>query len=404
MNEIQALVAEFDAASWRGERCAVATVVEVEGSSYRRPGARMLVSATGAVTGTISAGCLEADVVEHARAAIATGAARLVEYDTASTLDEAAWGLGLGCGGVVRVLVEPLAPGSLLAEALRRSCGPGAHSVTLATVYRHDLAGPARAEAGVAAGARLLIDENGDVDHDEQLDGGSAATIERAARAAAGRGDASTVLACDVAGGVARVLVETLLPPVPLVVFGAGPDVLPVIELARACGWRTEVVDPQARPASVTRFAAADRVTLARPGEIPSQVVIPPGAMALLMSHDYAFDREMLGFLLASPARYIGVMGPRHRTERMLRELAVAGGAVSLDEPSLARLHAPAGLDIGANGPAEIALSIVAEMRAVVDGRRGGMLRERSGSIHDRPGEGDGAVAEAGPVLTAVAA
>lgn len=401
MNEIETLVAALDAASGRGERCAVATVVEVEGSSYRRPGARMLVSETGAATGTISAGCLEADVVEHALAAIAAGAAKLVEYDTASTLDEAAWGLGLGCGGVVRVLVEPVAPGSLLAEALRRSC---THPVTLATVVRHDpRGGPAREEARVATGARLLIDENGDAGH-ERLDAESAPVLERAVRTAADTGEASAILACDVAGGLAKVLVEALLPPVPLVVFGAGPDVLPVVELARACGWRTEVVDPQARPASRTRFAAADRVTLARPEEVPAQVDIPPGAMALLMSHDYVCDRAMLRFLLASPARYIGVMGPRHRAERMLRELALSGDAARLDETSLARLHAPAGLDIGANGPAEIALSIVAEVRAVMDGRRGGMLRERPSAIHGRPGEGKGAVSGVGPVLTAVAA
>src|SRR5215204_2161022 len=122
MNEVRAFVEAFDGANQRGQRCALATVVSVEGSSYRRPGARMLVCEGGASTGTISAGCLEADVVEHAKRVIARGAAVLVEYDTASTSDEMAWGLGLGCNGIVRVLVEPLAPGSAYVEALRRSC------------------------------------------------------------------------------------------------------------------------------------------------------------------------------------------------------------------------------------------------------------------------------------------
>lgn len=403
MNEARALVEALDAAARRGERCAVATVVEVEGSAYRRPGARMLVCETGTTAGTISAGCLESDVVEHAMSAIATGTPRLVEYDTASTLDEAAWGLGLGCGGVVRVLVEPLAPGSLLAQALRGSREPGSHGAgTLATVVRHDAHGPVRAGAGAAAGARLLIGQDGDVRH-EGMDAASAAAFAAAVRAA-GAGAAPVLLACDVAGGVAKVLVETLLPPVPLVVFGAGPDVVPVVELARACGWRTEVVDPQARPASRTRFAAADRVTLARAEEIPARVVLAPGSMVLLMSHDYACDRALLRLALGSAARYVGVMGPRHRTERMLRELAVASDAPRLDEACLSRLHAPAGLDIGANTPAEIALSIVAEMRAVVDGRRGGMLRERPGSIHGRPDEGDCARSAGGPVVAAAAA
>lgn len=319
MNEAQALVDAFDAANLRGERCALATVVSVEGSSYRRPGARMLVCEGGASTGTISAGCLEGDVIEHAKRVIRSGEAKLVEYDNTSVDDEMAWGLGLGCNGIVRVLVEPLASGSLYVEALRRSQSA---AVTVEREY------PAPAPGGTTC---------------------------------------------------RKVFVETLLPPVPLVVFGAGQDALPVVELARGLGWQTEVVDPQARPASLARFAVADRVTLARPEDVRAQVRITPRTLTLLMSHNYAHDLAMLRFVLASPARYIGVMGPRKRTERMLRELE------AIEEP---RLCFPVGLDIGASSPAEIALSIVAEMRAVLEGRRGGMLRERQGSIHG--GEDDG--------------
>jgi xanthine/CO dehydrogenase XdhC/CoxF family maturation factor len=124
----------------------------------------------------------------------------------------------------------------------------------------------------------------------------------------------------------------------------------------------------------------ADRVTLTRPEDVGRHVTITPRTMTLLMSHNYAHDLALLRFLLASPARYIGVMGPRKRTERMLMEL-------SANEADLERLHSPVGLDIGANAPAEIALSIVAEMRAVLEGRRGGMLRERRGAIHGGPGD-----------------
>ncbi|MGH9941011.1 MAG: XdhC family protein [Pyrinomonadaceae bacterium] len=154
-------------------------------------------------------------------------------------------------------------------------------------------------------------------------------------------------------------------------------------------GWQTEVVDPQARPASRSRFAVADRVTLARPEEVAARVSIMPRTLTLLMSHNYSHDLALLRFLLASPALYIGVMGPRKRTERMLRELAVGEDAFRPEEADMARLYSPAGLDIGANAPAEIALSIVAEMRAVLDGRRGGMLRERRGSIHGSLGDGE---------------
>ena len=389
MNEVRALVEAFDAATRRCERCALATVVSVEGSSYRRPGARMLVREGGASTGTISAGCLEPDIVEHAKRVIAKGAARLVEYDTASTSDEMAWGLGLGCNGVVRVLVEPLARGSTYVEALRRSCEADAAPLTVATVYQHAPPESAPVAARVETGARLFVNEEGEVGR-ERLSDEAAASLEAEARVLSGRGVTSGVHLYEVDGGAMKVFVETLLPPVPLVIFGAGRDALPVVELARGLGWRTEVVDPQARPASLSRFGAADRVTLARPEDVAARVRLTPRTLTLLMSHNYSHDLALLRFLLASPARYVGVMGPRKRTERMLRELSAGGDPFRPEEADLARLHAPAGLDIGANAPAEIALSIVAEMRAVLEGRRGGLLRERRGSIHGSRGDGEG--------------
>jgi xanthine dehydrogenase accessory factor len=384
MNEVRALVEAFDGANARGERCALATVVSVEGSSYRRPGARMLVREGGKSTGTISAGCLEADVIEHAKRVIAEGKVVLVEYDTASTGEEMAWGLGLGCNGIVRVLVEPLAAGSPYVEALRRSCEAHADGglVTVATVYQH---APREAAPRIETGARLLIDQVGNVGR-EKLSEEAAAAIEGEVRALSIGGMKSGAHVIDVGGAGVRVFVEALLPPVPLVVFGAGQDALPVVELARALGWQTEVVDPQARPASLSRFAA-DRVTLARPEDVAARVRITPRTLALLMSHNYSHDLALLKFLLASPARYIGVMGPRKRTERMLSELAAGEDLFRPEESDLSRLYSPAGLDIGANGPAEVALSIVAEMRAVLEGRRGGMLREGRGSIHGRQAE-----------------
>ncbi|HLL70834.1 MAG TPA: XdhC/CoxI family protein [Pyrinomonadaceae bacterium] len=382
MNEVRALVEAFDGANMRGERCALATVVSVEGSSYRRPGARMLVCENGASTGTISAGCLEADVIEHAKRVMRTGEAVLVEYNTASTSDEMAWGLGLGCNGIVRVLVEPLASGSLYVEALRRSCEAhaGGAPMTVATVYQNTPSRSTSAAARVAIGARLFVDESGEAGR-ENLSDETASLIECDVRMTT-RAESSGTGIYEVAGGSLKVFVETLLPPVPLVIFGAGHDALPVVELARGLGWQIEVVDPQARPVSRSRFAMADRVTLARPEDVAAQVTITARTLTLLMSHNYSHDLELLKFLLASPARYIGVMGPRKRTGRLLSELAAGDSALRLDEADMTRLHSPAGLDIGANAPTEIALSIVAEMRAVLDGRRGGMLRERRGSIH----------------------
>lgn len=383
MNEVRALVEAFDGACARGERCALATVVSVEGSSYRRPGARMLVCEGGATEGTVSAGCLEADVAEHARRAIKAGKAVLVVYDTASTGEELAWGLGLGCNGVVRVLVEPLAPRSLYVEALRRSSAapPDAAPSAVATVFQ-------TTSAGLAVGSRLFVGEGGEGAR-ENLNGELASMIEADARALSLE-EASGVRVYERGGETTEVFIETLAPPVPLVLFGAGQDALPIVELARGLGWRTEVIDPQARPASRERFARADEVTLARPEEFGARVRVTRRTLALVMSHNYAHDLAALKFLLDSPARYVGVMGPRKRTGRMLGELAETGGGFRLEEADRARLYAPAGLDIGANAPAEIALSIVAEMRAVLAERRGGLLRDGRGSIHGRLSDGGG--------------
>ena len=389
MNEVRALVEAFDEANKRGERCALATVVSVEGSSYRRPGARMLVCEGGISTGMISAGCLEADVIEHAKRVIRAGSVKLVEYNTASTSDEMAWGLGLGCNGIVRVLVEPLGPGSLYVEALRRSCEalPDVAPLMVATVYQHIPSGSASARGRVSIGARLFIDEGCEAGRENLSD--EVASLIKGDVLTTARSESVGFRVYEVAGGSVKVFVETLMPPVHLVILGAGHDALPVVELARGLGWQTEVVDPQARQLSHSRFAMADRVTLSRPEDIGSLVRITPRTLTLLMSHNYSHDLELLKFLLASPALYIGVMGPRKRTERILSELAADDESFRLGEEDRERLYSPAGLDIGANASAEIALSIVAEMRAVLDGRRGRMLRERRGSIHSSPIDGE---------------
>jgi xanthine/CO dehydrogenase XdhC/CoxF family maturation factor len=386
MNELRAIVEAFDAATARGERCALATVVSVDGSSYRRPGARMLIGEGGGSTGTISAGCLEADVIEHAQRVIETASPQLLEYDTTSANEDIVWGLGLGCTGVVRVLVEPVDDDSIPIEALRRASGPGSRSapIPLATVYRRDGAGW-RGGADVQI-AHLTIAP----DHTAVHDGMSpavAAALGPFLQVLTASLVASSSRVHDVDGTIVTTFVERLLPPVRLVVFGAGQDAVPVVDSAHALGWQVEVVDPRCRSASLDRFANA-AVRLTRPEDFPA-VEIDAQTAALIMSHDYAQDLAALARLVGSAAPYIGVMGPRKRTVQMLGDLAARGHVSDADE-TLARLHAPAGLDIGANGPAEIALSIIAEARAVLAGRHGGMLRERAGAIHAPAAHGSG--------------
>ena len=378
MNEVRALVRAFDAGVAAGERCALATIVSVEGSSYRRPGARLLVRESGETSGSISAGCLEGDVIERAKRVIREGRAELAVYSNASTSDEMAWGLGLGCNGTVSVLIEPLSEDSRYIDALRSSLDLPADAgpITAATVY--ECTGPAI--EGFEPVGRLIIDEVGETRID-RLDESWA----RVLAAKIGSGLVSGPVSCDLGDAAATVFVEYLVPPTPVVVFGAGPDAVPIVELAQGLGWSVEVVDPQCRPVSRERFSIADKVTLARPEDVAGSVKITPRTLAIVMSHDYVNDRRLLQFLLDSPARYIGAMGPRKRTERMLEEIGSADPELISERSDMERVYAPIGLDIAANSPAEVALSIVAEMRAVLNGRSGGMLRDRRGSIHGSP-------------------
>jgi xanthine dehydrogenase accessory factor len=363
MNEVRDLVNAFDIACELDQRCAISTIVEVNGSSYRRPGARMLICETGDTTGSISAGCLESDVIEHAKQVIVSGIPKLVEYNTSSTSDEMAWGLGLGCNGVIRILIEPTGKDSLYIQALRHSLvseSPG--SLTVITVY-----GCTSQSRDVQNGSRLFIQRYGAARR-ERLQRNTANRLAAVIEAIGHRSGTATF---ELSEFQAKVFIETLMPPVPVVIFGAGQDALPIAELAQRLGWTIEIVDPQCREISISRFNIADRVTLVRPEDIGDTINITSQTMAVVMSHNYDHDLAILGTLLQSPAGYIGIMGPRKRTERMLDQL---GRGSEL----LGRVYSPVGLDIGASGPTEIALSIVSEIRAVLAGRSGRMLGSRA--------------------------
>ena len=178
-------------------------------------------------------------------------------------------------------------------------------------------------------------------------------------------------------------LIETVAPPVPLTIFGAGDDAIPLAQAAKLIGWHVTVID--ARPAYATpeRFPTADAVHCLRPEALLSSphVVFPPETMAMIMTHNFTHDLELLRVVLPRPLRYLGALGPKSRTQRLLDALADAG--VTFPDEALARLHGPAGLDIGAETPEAIAISILGEMQAVLAQRNGGALRDRTAPIHD---------------------
>jgi xanthine dehydrogenase accessory factor len=380
MNELRAIVDAYCEARARGERAALATVVGVEGSAYRRPGARMLITEGGQTTGTVSGGCLERDAVERAARVLETGAARVVVYDTRGG-EDIVWGLGLGCNGVVRVLLESLHEGSDGERTLRfaADCLSSRKRGVVATVVGHTGA-PDGAFGGFRIGERLFLEDDGlNLYEREQAFGEFFERILTDARKVLAEGRA--LVRHYGAGEEVDIFFDVIEPPRPLLVFGAEQDALPLVRLARTLGWHTTLVDTRARAATPERFAEADAVLLCRAEEVAARLQLTPGAAAVVMTHNYLHDIELLRALLPAPLSYVGVLGPKERTRKLLEELRAQGEA--FHGSRLAHLHSPVGVDIGAETPEEIALSVVAEIRAVFAGRRAGFLRDRDAPIHD---------------------
>ena len=385
MKELQeVLAAALDARRACGS-AVLATVVETSGSTYRRAGARMLLTGDGWAAGSISGGCLEGDLLRKAWWRTEGGVSSLVTYDSTSE-DDVVWGFGLGCHGVVRVLLERL-PADDKTNYLDflRDCLSGQKTGVLATVYQ-----VTGGNCAVRPGDRLCISGP---PHPPLMGRRGEGDISDAPFTARLVADAQSVLAENrsrnivyplSAGGEARVFLETIAPPLPLVIFGAGHDAVPLVRLAKEqMGWNVTLVDHRAAWATPQRFPGADSRVVCSPDEAARRVPLTPRTAALVMTHQFPCDVTLIRQLLRSPAGYIGLLGPRRRTERLLSELAEEGFVPTREQR--ARLHGPVGLDIGADSPEQIALSIVAEIQAVTAGRSGGLLREQPGAIHARP-------------------
>lgn len=375
MNEIEAIV-QLAREVEPDEAMAMATVVEVHGSAYRRPGARMLMTQSGRTVGMISGGCLEADVRERGRQVMASNTSRVVTYDSTAP-EDIVFGLGLGCNGVVNVLIEPVSasdPVGLL--AFLAWCHAHQATGSIATLIRTDPSG-----SGRRAGARLLYWPDGRITGDLTEPG----LLEPLKAAACGTSSSRTWTETITSASAPplSVLFETIAPPVSLVVFGAGDDALPVVRAAKGIGWKVTVVDPRPAYAQDYRFPLADAVHCVRAERLVECCpgLLTPDTVTMVMTHSYTTDRELLRVLLPRALRYVGLLGPRARSVRLLNELADEGCV--FDSAMLASLYSPAGIDIGAETAEEIAISVIAEMRAVLSGRTGGALRDRAGAIHE---------------------
>lgn len=378
MNELQAVVEAYREACARGERAALATVVNVIGSAYRRPGARMLITESGPTVGSISGGCLERDIVERAAKVIADGTARTVEYDTRGE-EDIIWGLGLGCNGVVQVLLESLHEGSDGAQALEfiADCLHERKRGTLATIIDTVMR---EGRCNRQVGKRWLLDAALNVVNPSG-DGDQLITCISDKALAAHNDERSGIHVMQIGAEQLIVFFDVIVPPRPLIIFGAEHDALPLVRLARMFGWHITVVDTRARVATADRFKEADEVVLCRADQAAAYVALTPRTSVVVMTHNYLDDVALLGTLLPSPVNYLGLLGPRQRTVKLLDELRAAGRQATLAQA--ARLRSPIGMDIGAETPAEIALSIIAEIKAVGAARPGGFLRDRTAPIHE---------------------
>ena len=367
MNEIESICRAAAALGDRGEATWLASVVRVRGSAYRRAGARLLFTREASVAGSVSAGCIESALVQSGSYFAANQP--ILRTFEAALPDEDEPPPGSGCGGSVDVLVEPVVEGSadalrFIGEALSEE-----QRVAMVTIVHSS-------SRFATVGARVVRSGNESISVGCELSLES--ELELFAREALETGPAK---ARCIRRGALELLLEVLEPSPRLFVFGAGPDVPPLVMLASQLGWEVTVVSRRDRPALRERFVGLPcRYVVSDADALVPVIDRTARALAIVMSHDYANDTESVAALLQTSPRYLGVLGPLARTQRLLSDIESGGGGSVLG--ALSRLHAPVGLNIGAETPAEIALAIVAEAQACLRGADGKTLREKSGPVH----------------------
>ncbi|WP_232702246.1 XdhC family protein [Halobacterium wangiae] len=349
---------------------AVATVVDVEGSAYRRPGAKLLAPDDDDALGAITAGCLEGPVAELAADARQTAASAVETFDL---MDDDEWGLGLGCNGIIDVLVEPLDDSydPLLAALADRE------PATVLTVVESD-------DETVPVGARTVVTADGPRTGDDRPGLPADVLNElRDASADARESGSSGAVTVERAAGDLRVFVDGVEPAPDLLLFGAQNDVHAVARFGAEAGFRVTVASARGARASEDAFPHAHRVVGTHPSDVDEVVEAPERTYAVLMSHNLIDDQLVLETLLReTEVPYVGLMGPRERFEEIRDAVAEEGTTFTPGE--LDRVSTPVGLDLGDGSPTGIALSVVAEALAVANDAAGGRLREQSGPIHPR--------------------
>ncbi len=366
MKEINDIIFAYDKAVLQHKQTALATVVKVEGSSYRRPGARMLVTEDGEITGAISGGCLEGDALRKAQFAIFQQKNKLEIYDTTDDEDNKL-SVQLGCNGIVYILFEPIKnddannPIHLLKKVAQQR--KNAVLITLFNLNKNF----------EQKGTLAFINETESFFKLDEMFGL--------------KPECENVLASKSSlikdyEGSCSVLFQFIPPSIQLIIVGAGNDAQPLVEMAFLLGWNIIVADGRPTYATKQRFSKANKISIIKPSEILSAVNVDEQTAVVLITHNYNYDVAALQQFINTNCKYIGVLGPKKKLYKMIDELSDKG--IVIDDGKMQNIYAPAGLDVGAETAEEIALSVIAEIKAVFTDRNGTSLKQRKKEIHDR--------------------
>jgi xanthine/CO dehydrogenase XdhC/CoxF family maturation factor len=372
MKELLDIVHAYDSAKKAGQACVLATVVHLEGSSYRGPGARMLVLENGLMIGAISGGCLEGDALKKALLTFTEKKSRLITYDT-SHEEEASVGIQLGCEGVIQVLFEfiqindPLNPIELLRKAIAIR-----QEAVLITLFN------LKDKREIQIGTCLLAEPDGTITSsikDNDLKSSIQPTLTEIFTQ-----KKSSFKDFTLQGVLTNVFIEFIAPPISLVIVGAGNDAIPMMQIASILGWEVKIVDGRNTHAKADRFISACQILVSKPAAVLEQIKIDSKTCFVLMTHNYNYDLQMMHALIETEINYIGLLGPKKKLEKILTDLKLK--AVDITDEKLAKIYGPTGLDIGAASPEEIATSIIAEIQAVFNHKKGTMLKWKKDQIH----------------------
>lgn len=366
MNEQKSIIKAYQSAKKNQLKVALATVVQVDGSAYRRPGARMLITEAGELTGAISGGCLEGDALRKAQTVIFQQESMLVTYDTTDE-DDQKFGIGLGCNGIIHVLIEPidfqdeLNPVALLQMAIEdRELG------VLATIFS------VRNARSAQIGTRFL--KKGDTNR-KKVNGIEPPVLGLIESVFYNHSSIkSEILALDQSHSI---FIEVIHPPIQLLLFGAGNDTIPVAKMANLLGIEVVLIDGRANQATESRFPTVIKIKVSPPETALEGITIDTHTVALLMTHNFEYEATVLEALLSKKLSYVGILGPKKKSEKLHERLTSKG--LELD---WSNVFGPIGLDIGAENSEEIALSALSEIKAVLDGKMGTFLRDKQGPIH----------------------